>query len=344
MAEEMPKEFQPLDEVRDEIRTSLARERVREQLTDLMARLQSQLNAEFTGYFGMRLDAESAGQAVPAPPAALADLAPLAAQHGLKHGQTGPMSWLEMRETPVGASGDIETGRELYRILFATDDLDPYKPISTQDLDGNRYLAMKTSDTPDRVPTLEEKRDEVVRAWKMQKAAERAQKHAEDLAKQAQEANKPLADFFAGNQSVQVVRTDPFSRYTGGTISRDFQGQLQQQPLRLSEPDGIVAAGPEFMDKVFALKDGEVGAVLNHDHSTAYVVRIAEHLQQTDALRDTYLTEAGNWPGIQLMNNDHLRITSSLLAADILKSRNLKWERDPDLEQPNGEEAPAEDE
>jgi hypothetical protein len=84
--------------------------------------------------------------------------------------------------------------------------------------------------------------------------------------------------------------------------------------------------------------------VLNHDHSTAYVVRIAEHLQQTDALRDTYLTEAGNWPGIQLMNNDHLRITSSLLAADILKSRNLKWERDPDLEQPNGEEAPAEDE
>jgi hypothetical protein len=43
------------------------------------------------------------------------------------------------------------------------------------------------------------------------------------------------------------------------------------------------------------------------------------------------------------MNNDHARITSSLLAADILKSRNLEWERDPDLEQANGEEEPAED-
>jgi hypothetical protein len=343
-AEEKPKEFQPLDEVRDEIRTRLARDRVNEQLADLIAQLQSQINGEFTGYFGVRLDAESAGQTLPAPPAALTDLAPLATQHGLKHGKTGPMSWLEMRDTPVGASGDIETGRELYRILFATEDLAPYQPISTQDLDGNRYLAMKTSDTPDRVPALEEKRDEVVRAWKLQKAAERAQKHAENLAKQAQEANKPLTDFFAGNQSVPVIRTDPFSRYTGGSISRDFQGQLQQQPFRLSEPDGIVAAGPDFMDKVFSLKDGEVGAVLNHDHSTAYVVRIAEHLQQTDALRDTYLTEAGNWPGMLLMNNDHARITSSLLAADILKSRNLKWERDPDPRQPTGEEESAEDE
>jgi hypothetical protein len=343
-AEEKPKEFQPLDEVRDEIRTRLARDRVNEQLTDLMARLQSQVNADFTAYFGLRLDAESAGKAIPGPPAALTDLAPLANQHGLRHGKTGPMSWLEMRDTPVGVSGDIETTRELFRILFATEDLALYQPISTQDLDGNRYLTMKIGDTPGRIPRLEEKRAEVVRAWKLKKAAERAQKHAEDLAKQAQESNKSLADFFAGNQSVQVVRTDPFSRYTGGAISRDFQGQLQQQPFRLSEPDGIVAAGPDFMDEVFSLKDGEVGAVLNHDRSTAYIVRVAEHMLPTDALRDTYLTEAGNWPGMLLMNSDHARIVSSLLAADILKSRELTWNRDPDQQEQTGEEGPAEDE
>ena len=343
-AEEKPKEFQPLNDVRDEIRTRLARDRVNEQLTNLMGQLQSEVNAEFTSYFGLRLNAESAGQALPAPPAALADLAPLAAKNGLKHGKTGSMSWLEMRETPVGASGDIETSRELFRILFATDELGLYQPILTQDLDGNRYLAMKVSDTPGRIPTLEEKRDEVVRAWKMQKAAERAQKHAEDLAKQAQEANKPLADFFAGNQTVQVVRTDPFSRYTGGAISRDFQGQFQQQPFRLSEPDGIVAAGTDFMDKVFSLKDGEVGAVLNHDHTTAYVVRIAEHMLPPDSLHDTYLTEASNWPGITLMNNDHARISASLLADDLLKSRELDWLRDPDPQQPADASEQAEDE
>jgi hypothetical protein len=339
--DDKPKEFQPLEDVRDEIRSRLARDRVNEQLTGLMSQLQSQVNGEFTSYFGERLSAESEGRALPGPPPALASLAPLAAQHGLTHGTTGPMSWLEMRETPVGASGDIETNRELYRILFATDDLDLYQPISTQDLDGNRYLAMKTSDTPGRIPTLAEKRDEVVRAWKLQKAADRALKHAEGLAKQAQEANKPLADFFAENQSVQVVRTDPFSRYTGGTVSRNLQGQLAQQPFRLSEPDGITAAGPDFMDEVFSLKDGEVGAVLNHDHSIAYVVRVAERMMATDALRDAYLSEAGNWPGISLMVNDHARIASNLLAADMITTRKLKWERPPDQQETADEEAEA---
>jgi hypothetical protein len=82
---------------------------------------------------------------------------------------------------------------------------------------------------------------------------------------------------------------------------------------------------------------------LNHPHTTAYVVRIAEHLLPSDALHDAYLTEAGNWPGIGLMVNDHARITSSLLAADILKSRDLKWKRDPDQQQAS-EEEPGENE
>jgi hypothetical protein len=98
------------------------------------------------------------------------------------------------------------------------------------------------------------------------------------------------------------------------------------------------------MDKVFSLKNGEVGAVLNHDHSTAYVVRIAEHLMPPDALHDAYLAEAGNWPGIGLMNNDHAQISSSLLAADILKSRNLRWERDPDQQEQVGDDGTAEGE
>jgi hypothetical protein len=335
-----PKEFQPLEEVRDEIRTRLARDRVNEQLTNLMSQLQSQVNAEYTGYVGRQWSvAETEGATPPAPPAALTNLAPLAAQLGLKHGTTGPLSWLDLRKTSVGGSGDVETRRELFRILFATDDLDLYQPIVSLDIDGNRYLAMKVSDSPGRIPTFEEKRDEVLKAWKLQKAAERAQKHAEQLAKEAQEAAKPLADFFADNQSIQVVRSDPFSRYTGGEVARDIQGQLRQNPFRLSEPDGVVAAGPEFMDKVFSLKDGEVGAVLNHDHSLAYVVRVAEHLLSPDALHDAYLTEAGNWPGIALMINDHARITSGLLAADLTTSRNLNWKRTPDQREQEGEAA-----
>jgi hypothetical protein len=331
-ASEPPKEFQPLEEVRDEIRRTLAVERARQQLDDLMNQLQVQVNGEFTKYFSERLAAETEGREPPAPPKSLTDLAPLAAQHGLKHGSTGPMSWLEMRKTPVGASGDVETQAELFRILFATDDVEMYQPVSTEDIDGNRFLVMKMSDTPGRIPELAEVRDEVVRAWKLQKAAELAKKRAEELAKKAQEAKGPLSQALADNQSLEVIRTDPFSRYTGGDVVL-MGGQPQLQPFRLSEPTGIIAAGPEFMDVVFNLKEGEVGSVLNHDHSIAYVVRVVEHQQTPDALHDAYLAEANIWPGLGIMVNEHQQLGTQLLASDIFANRAVKWEREPDQQE-----------
>ena len=48
------------------------------------------------------------------------------------------------------------------------------------DVDGNRYVVIKMSDAPARVPTLAEARTDVVRVWKYQKAAELAKKRAEE--------------------------------------------------------------------------------------------------------------------------------------------------------------------
>jgi hypothetical protein len=91
-----------------------------------------------------------------------------------------------------------------------------------------------------------------------------------------------------------------------------------------------VAAGQDFMKVVFDLKEGEVGSVLNHDHSIAYVVRVAEHQQTPDALHDAYLAEANIWPGLRMMIDDHQRGIERLLATDIFTARALKWERNPD--------------
>jgi hypothetical protein len=177
----------------------------------------------------------------------------------------------------------------------------------------------------------------VVQAWTRQKAADLALKNAETLAKKAQEAKRPLSEAFAENPSVQLTRTDPFSRLTAGDVTI-VGGRPQQQPFRLSQPDGIVAAGPEFMDKVFELKDGEVGAVLNHDHSIAYVVRVAEHQLPPDELRSAYLSEANIWPGIGYMMNDHAQQAMQRLANDIRDSSGLIWVREPDQQPPVEEE------
>jgi hypothetical protein len=325
-ADPKPVEFQTLDEVRDQIRRDLARARVSDQIDVLMNQLFSELDTEWTKYFSSQLEAQAAEREAPAPPAALANLAPLAEKHGLKYGKTGPMSFLELRATPVGKSGDSEN-QELWAILFAGNDIDPYQPVATEDVNANRYLAMKISDTPGHVPELDKVRADVVRAWKLEKAAELALKEAADQAKKAQDARAPLAEFFTGGLVGQVVRTDPFALYTGGDVAL---ASRQLEPFRLSEPAGVVAAGPEFMEKVFQLKDGEVTAVMNHDHSIAYVVRLVEHELSPEELRTAYLAEAATWPGMQIMTSDRYQRSLQMLGAEILERTGLKWKRSPD--------------
>ncbi|MEX2091407.1 MAG: hypothetical protein WD971_01955, partial [Pirellulales bacterium] len=261
------KQFQPLDEVRDQIRRELAQAKVAKQLEELMNALESELNESYTEYFGASLDAEAEGKTQPPPPAKLADLTPLAQKNGLVYQKTDPASWLQLRDTPVGESGKPDWGNVRFCNAIFARDFELYQPIATYDLDANRYLAMKTQDIPGKVPTLDEVRDQVVRAWKLRKAGELALKRAEDLAKQAQYKGGTLADAFADDSSIKIAKTDPFAYLTIGTVSRDTQ---QVQSFRLSEPDGIVAAGPKFMEKVFNLKDGEVAAAPNHDNSIVY--------------------------------------------------------------------------
>jgi hypothetical protein len=100
--------------------------------------------------------------------------------------------------------------------------------------------------------------------------------------------------------------------------------------LRLGEPDGIVAAGPEFLQRVFELEQGGVAGLLNHDHSIAYVVRLVQHESSPDELRSAYLAEADNWPGLRIMINIHARDHAVSLINDIVKDAGLDWVRDPD--------------
>jgi hypothetical protein len=197
--------------------------------------------------------------------------------------------------------------------------------VRSLDIDGNRFVSMKLSDTPDRVPTLAEVKGEVIKAWKKQQAAKLAQKHADEFAKKAEEAKTPLAAYFADNKSIKVIKTDPFSELTGGEAS----AQVQQQPFRLSQPSEITAAGPDFLRGVFNLKDGQVGVLPNNDHSIAYVVRVVEHRPNLTELRGAYMSEAFSWTGEKVMNQVH-RQEANNLDNDIKASTNLKWDRDPD--------------
>jgi hypothetical protein len=323
-----PVQYQTLEEVKDVIRKQLAEGKVAEQLSDLTSQIQSVLK---TGYDNWRFsDAAVSGgekQALPPPPKSLTDFAPIAAKNGLKAVRTDPKSFLEIREMPIGKSSVVDSGRSLLSLLYGGHDLELYEPAATKDYDGNHYVLAKMSDTPARVPTLAEVRGEVIRAWKKQQSSELAEKHADELAKKAQESKRSLTDFFADDKTIKVIRTDPFSELTGGEAG--LMGG-QPQPFRLSQPEGIVAAGPAFVRRAFELKDGQVGVVFNHDHSIAYVVRVVEHQLPLPELRTTYLGEANTWPGLGTMNQMHMQEAASGLRDDIFTGANLTWDRDAD--------------
>jgi hypothetical protein len=329
------KKYQPLDEVRDEIRRLIAETKVAEQLGDLTSNLESKLNESYTNYFGATLDAEDAGKERPEPPADLADLTQMAKDNNLLYEKTEAATWQQLRDTPVGNSTRPEWGgTPLYLQIFSPD-FDLYEPVVTQDLNANRYITLKTADIKGKVPKLEEVRGEVIKAWKLREAGKLAAKRAEELAKAANEKGGSLTDAIAGDSTLQIVKTDPFAFFTIGAVSRETQ---QVQSFRLSEPDGIVAAGPEFMEKVFDLKEGEVGAVANHDDSVSYVVKVTGHQNSLEELRQAFLGEDYAWYGVPVMARGHYQTALRVLVTDFLKSADIDWVRDPDQVMQQAEE------
>lgn len=329
-APKKPLEFQPLEQVKDLIRTQIAAGKVSEELDKLTTDIDNQLEGDFNKYLAAVLTAQAEKQQVPEAPKSLTDLAPTAEKNGLTTSATGPMSVLELRQTPVGKSGVAESNRTLLSLLFGGKELDLWQPVATKDVYGNHYVAMKKSDTPGYVPKLADVKDEVVKAWKLQQAAELAEKHAKEFATKAQESKSPLTTFFADDPAIKVVRTDPFSELTGGDVGF-ANGQLQQEPYRLSQPDGLVAAGPDLIKRAVGQKDGEVSAVLNNDHTIAYVVRTVEHQPALNELRSAYLAEANTWPGLNVMSRGHMQEIFASVANDIIAGSNLKWERKNDV-------------
>lgn len=325
-----PVEYQPLSEVKDEIRKRLAEGKVADELTQLIGGIQDQLNDAYEKWrYSDTALGDSEKKELPPPPKSLTDLAAIAQAKGLKSGTTGPKSLLGLRDTPIGKSSAIDANRTLLSMLFAGKDLDLYQPVKTVDIDGNRFVAMKISDTPGKVPTLAEVKDEVIKAWKKQQAFDLAMKHADEDMKKAQDAKSPLASVFADSKSIKVVRTDPFSMLTGGDVSFTG-GQVQQTPYRFSQPSEIVAPGPDFMRKVFDLKDGQLAVIPNNDHSIVYIVRAVEHQPGLNELRNNYLAEAYSWYGENQMNQMHRQEVAGSLVNDIETRANLKWDRDPD--------------
>jgi hypothetical protein len=289
-------EYVPLEEVQDEIRETLARDKAAQALERDIGEASVKLAGEYRVYGRALIKAEAEGQKAPAVPERLASLDWLAEEYGLTEVTSDPLTARNLFETVVGAAVDEQSGRiTVTRAAFLS--LEPFEPFLAreqrppgQDVEtwaGDWYLVMKVEDTPQRVPPFAEVRDQVAAAWKRIEAAKRAEDKAKELADGAERSDAGFAQYFAEqDQGYEVIeQTAMFSWREYPTDQSDGA------PLQLSDVPELKNVGPEFMETVFSLKDGQAAGLLNYDRSVAYVVRLHSRQYSPDALKVLFLLD-----------------------------------------------------
>ena len=305
-------EFEPLDSVRDVIRDRLATDKAVVELRTVMERIYGELHSIYNPYGFEVVSARSEKNQLPTPPETLTNLKQRAAEHGLVSEETILLTQRELVDTMVGKAVDIQT-RSRPVALQAFDDLELYEPMLAQDLDGNYFLVTKAEDVPEKVPAFDEIREQVVRAWKEREAAKLALQQAEELAEAAEKSGDNLRTFFIG-KPYDVRTTDMFSWLTFGTTPTE----LQSGP-KLGDAPPLDAVGPDFMESAFTLENNMVAAILNHDHTSAYVFQVYRREASPDELREIFLREGNDWYGGTVMQFQRWRAQEALVIQEILE-------------------------
>ena len=324
------KKYQPLSEVSDEIRKRVAQQKAAEKIGTKMRELKLELELAYEDYFSDVLDSEDLGQELPAPPAVLSDLEPLAEKHALELDRIENISLKELRDNPIGKTRNLEnTSSRNYSYwvrCFGGDKLELNEPALHYDSDSNLYLLLVTDRQERKVLSFEEAREQVVEAWKKQEAAKLAMAEAEKLAKEANEKGSPLSSLFLEDDERGSFETAPFAFLQVVNISQQ-DGRIT---LGLSQPDQILGAGPDLMTKAFDLKTDEVGAVLNHDQSIAYLLRVAAHVTPEDELHRDFLREGLSWYGLRPMQQRRVARAIQELRDMVLEKADINFSRDLD--------------
>ena len=186
------------------------------------------------------------------------------------------------RPSPVGrvALARAGTGLAADPRNFAVVLFDPktqlYDGFELADPLGKRYLIRKIEDIAAHVAPLDEIRDEVIRAWKRDRARPLARKAADELAAKIKQQGAQIKDLSIENRPVIAVDSvhqaqardapsHPRSMASFGLIAG------RRPPTDLVE---IRMAGQTLLDSLFALKPGEVSVEADQPRENYYILTL----------------------------------------------------------------------
>jgi peptidyl-prolyl cis-trans isomerase D len=275
-----PPQVQPFAEVRPYLATSLAEERALTEVTEKFNRIK---DGEMLPFADAYLDAsdaieeaKKAGESVTTVLPAPKSLKEAAQKEGLEHEITPALTRERAERYGLVAGAEVGMNRLSGGKKFAEELFDDragiLEPIELTDFSGRRCLVRKLSDSPPRVPTLEEVRSEVILAWKADQARPLAEKAARDFAESVRKAGGKIEGEIVDGKP--VITTDPITKLQPGL---PLPGRfLENAPPTPTEIPQMPNAGAELRDAYFGLADGEVALAPNAPKSVYYVMTVGK--------------------------------------------------------------------
>lgn len=178
---------------------------------------------------------------------------------------------------PIGSAsrggGPLETGTPFAEIFFDSK-RGLYEDIELADAGGRRFLVWKVADEAAYVPPLDQIRDQVVRAWRLEKARELALKAAQSFAAKVRQPGNNF-DALAQAEGRPVVVTSPVPRLQpGGFLGSTFQ----PEPARPSEIPQLPDASSQLLASLFTLQPNQAKVEPNQSKTIYYVLALNDRL------------------------------------------------------------------
>jgi hypothetical protein len=275
-----PPRFIPFSELRDSLAEALAREKANEEVRETFDKIREEVIDKFADAYHKVEDEITDAKKDGAPTEGFVlpqadDLSGVAKKYGMTHEITPLIDRREAEHYGRISLARAGSGQSQDSKTFASTIFEPKTPLyegfELNDILGDRYLVRKIADVPAHVADLKEVRDQVVRAWKLEKARPLAQKAAEELAAKLKAGGGEIKDSTISDRPVTTI--GPVTKLKPG-MPIPSQFQFRRGPATLTEIPQIPEAGPALIDSLFALKPGEVAVEPDLPKSTYYVMTL----------------------------------------------------------------------
>jgi hypothetical protein len=279
-----PPRFLPFSVQRDVMADALSREKANEEVQEMFATIREEVVDKFSDLYHKVEDdiadakkdgASTEGYVLPKAD----DLSGVAKKYGLTYEMTPLIDRREAEHYGRISLAKVGSSQTVDSKSFASELFNPktllYEGFELNDILGDRYLVRKVADIPAHVPDLKDVHDEVVLAWKLDKARPLAQKAAEELAAKVKSEGGQFKDLMVGDRPVTSIES--VTKLTPGMpIPSQFNGQFrfQRGPAKPTEIRQIPDASPALIETLFALKPGEVAIEPDLPKTTYYVLTL----------------------------------------------------------------------